>query len=208
MLDTYIKNRGITKTIIHNNNRNQIKEMKWDADYDGNVAKISLDLDNNGTHNNYHFSLDNHDLANILNVTSVNLPLERRLKRDFKKTFRNKPRVYQIEFDNIETPESTESPFIPNEETYRMDKPLSIEEVLKPVTHLSSPKQNEEFIIPMTIDENINDNFTLTPSRHHRRPRTHKSYSKVYKINRRKSSSKSSPKSKSKNRRNGFLSLL
>jgi hypothetical protein len=208
MLDTYIKNRGITKTIIHNNNRNQIKEMKWDADYDGNVAKISLDLDSNGTHNNYHFSLDNNDLANILNVNSVRMPLERRLKRDFKKTFRNKPRVYQIEFDNSETPESSESPFIPNEETYKMPKPVSIEEILKPVTHLSSPKQNEEFIIPMTIDENKEDNYTLTPRRHHRRPKTHKTYNKIYKINRRKSSSKSRRKNRTKSTRNGFLSLL
>ena len=35
MLDTYIKNRGSTKTIIHNNNHNKISEANWDVDYDG-----------------------------------------------------------------------------------------------------------------------------------------------------------------------------
>jgi hypothetical protein len=47
MLDTYIKNRGSTKTIIHYNNRNKVSLIKWDADYDGNEANISLDLNNN-----------------------------------------------------------------------------------------------------------------------------------------------------------------
>ena len=50
MQDIYIKNSGITKTLIHsnNNNKNEINEIKWDADYDGNVANISLDFNNNG----------------------------------------------------------------------------------------------------------------------------------------------------------------
>ena len=30
MLDTYIKNRGMTKTIIHSNNHNTINETNWD----------------------------------------------------------------------------------------------------------------------------------------------------------------------------------
>ena len=38
MLDTYIKNRGSTKTIIHDNNRNNVNVIKWDADYDGTEA--------------------------------------------------------------------------------------------------------------------------------------------------------------------------
>jgi hypothetical protein len=48
MLDTYIKNRGSTKTIIHDNNQNNINQINWDADYDGQNANISLDLTNNG----------------------------------------------------------------------------------------------------------------------------------------------------------------
>ena len=43
MLNTFIKNRGTTKTIIHNNNDNNVNEINWDADYDGDVANISMD---------------------------------------------------------------------------------------------------------------------------------------------------------------------
>ena len=42
MLDTYIKNRGSTKTIIHDNNKNNVNVIKWDADYDGKEANIYL----------------------------------------------------------------------------------------------------------------------------------------------------------------------
>ena len=68
MLNTFIKNTGTTKTIIHNNNKNNVNEIKWDADYDGSEANISLKLTNNGEREKYHFSLDNNDLANILNI--------------------------------------------------------------------------------------------------------------------------------------------
>ena len=61
MLDTFIKNRGITKTIIHNNNKNQVNEVNWDIDYDGNEANVSLDLNNNGNIDHYKFNLDDRD---------------------------------------------------------------------------------------------------------------------------------------------------
>jgi len=205
MLGTYIKNRGMAKTIIHNNNKNSINETKWDADYDGDVANLSLNVNTDGIKKKYHFTLDNEDLAEMLNVNSVNLPLEQRLKRDFKKSFRNKPRVYQIELGNSEpssflTPvESPKSSFVQPMEMLPMDEPMSIEELMTPVnTHLSSPKQNEEYIIPMTIDENTFDKLTLTPRRRHykkRTPKTHRVYKRL-KTTRR--SKKSHSKSHSK----------
>ena len=147
MLNTFIKNRGITKTIIHNNNTNNINEIAWDADYDGEEANISLNFINNGKRDNYHLSLDNNDLANLLNVHTVDLPLEQRLKRDFKRGA--EPKILQIELEG------------------ELEKP-----------HISSPVANEEFIVPVSIDES-SDKYTLTPRRRHRKPRTHKTY-KVY----------------------------
>jgi len=85
MLDTYIKNRGMTKTIIHSNNRNTINETNWDADYDGNVANVSLDLSKNGRNKHLDFRFTNDDLANLLTVPSVNQPIHKRLKMDFVK---------------------------------------------------------------------------------------------------------------------------
>ena len=72
MLNTFIKNRGTTKTIIHDNNHNRISEMNWDADYDGDVANISIDTESNGRTKHFDIKLDNnnpylHDL-NIYNA--------------------------------------------------------------------------------------------------------------------------------------------
>ena len=83
MLNKYIKNRGMTSTIIRENSGVHINETKWDADYDGNVAHIDLATNNNGEINKYKINLDNEDLAHMLSLPSVNMPLERRLEMDY-----------------------------------------------------------------------------------------------------------------------------
>lgn len=80
MLDTYFKNKGNTKTIVHNNGVNKIK---WAADYNGDVANISIDVDDNGTNEHYTTQLTNEDLDNILNIPSINKPIDQRLLNDF-----------------------------------------------------------------------------------------------------------------------------
>ena len=105
MLNTFIKNRGTTKTIIHNNNDNNVNEIDWDADYDGNVANISMDLTNNGNVNHYNVKLDNDDLANILNINSVKMPIHKRLEKDFKKgRFHKDPSMYNVYLDDFRSP--------------------------------------------------------------------------------------------------------
>ena len=49
MLNTFIKSKGVMKTITHNNNKTNSNEINMDADYDGNVANIKLQTNNNGT---------------------------------------------------------------------------------------------------------------------------------------------------------------
>jgi len=195
MLDTYIKNRGATKTLIYNNNRNNVNEINWDADYDGEVANISLDLQNNGRQKHYDVTLDNEDLANILNVPSVNMPLDRRLKRDFKKPY--DPNMYKIEFEELKSP-----PLMPIAPQRKSEK--TIEELLETVRqtplHISSPAPNEEFIIPVSLHNNSVDKYTLTPKRRHRKIRSHK-IRKVYKKLKSNSKSSSSKSSSSKSRK-------
>ena len=58
MLNTYIKNRGTTKTIVHNNNSNHINQMNWDADYDGDVANISVNTNTDGIREHFDIMLD------------------------------------------------------------------------------------------------------------------------------------------------------
>jgi hypothetical protein len=188
MLDTFIKNRGTTKTIIHANNRNQISEVNWDADYDGDKFNIYVDSNDNGRHKQFDVTLDNEDLANMLNISTINEPLEKRLKKDFMKSeFVHDPNVYMLELQ---------------------EKPSSIKQLLnsmEPMSsrHISSPLTNEEFIVPITINEKTSDKFTLTPRRKHKKLKTHKTH-KIYKKHK-TSSSKKSKKSSKRSRRSSSV---
>ena len=73
MLDTYVKNRGSTKTFIHNNNHSDVNEINWDADYDGNYANISLDLNQNGLTKHFDIKLNNNDLACQLRINKFRI---------------------------------------------------------------------------------------------------------------------------------------
>jgi hypothetical protein len=82
-MTTYIKNKGVTQTVFSNNNHKTRNEIKWNAAYDGDHANIKVDLNDNGKKNKYRMQLNNRDLANLLNIPSVNKPLESRLHQDF-----------------------------------------------------------------------------------------------------------------------------
>jgi hypothetical protein len=112
MLNTYIKNRGTTKTIIHNNNHNHVNSIDWDADYDGNIAHISLDTNTSGKRKHLDFYLDNDDLANILNTQSVDIPIDKRLKMDFQESYTGEPFLLELPPQNVNRISSP----LPNEE--------------------------------------------------------------------------------------------
>lgn len=99
MLDTYFKNKGITKTIVHNNGVNKVNKIKWEADYNGDVANISIDVDDNGSNEHYTTQLTNEDLDNILNIPSINKPIDQRLLNDFNIANRKQTPMF-IDFDN------------------------------------------------------------------------------------------------------------
>ena len=204
MLNTFIKSKGVMKTITHNNNKTNSNEINMDADYDGNVANIKLQTNNNGQNKDYNIKLTNDDLANILNVPSVNKPLDLRLKNDFKKTKNNyhnhktkhkrKPLIIEFEnpsfldsdynfTDNTSSlpdnlfdslPSSSSLSSSPN----NLFDSLSSSSSLNPnIMHLSSPNSKDELIIPLTIN-----NSKLNKKHKKRKHKTHK----VYKIKKRK----------------------
>ena len=181
MLNTYIKNRGITKTIIHDNNHNHVNMINWDADYDGDVANISLNTNTDGKRKHFDVTLDNEDLANILNIQSVDIPIDKRLQMDFREPS-YRPEPYLIE---LPTPE-----VLPRQ-------PKSVEELLE--RRISSPVSGEELIIPLTIDRKTKDLYTLTPHKRHKRAKSHITH-KVYKKPKSSSKSKSKTKSRTKSR--------
>jgi len=169
MLDTFIKNRGSTKTIIHNNhknrNNNAVSEINWDADYDGKVANVSVDLNSNGKTGHYDVKLNNKDLAKILNISSVNKPIDKRLKNDFKNVNFN-PNMNVIYLDDfIDEPSSLNGLAARYNPTLSLDDE-SVEEPISVIpqnpinTHISSPLTDEELFIPLTIE---------TPNKHGRR---------------------------------------
>ena len=197
MLNTYIKNRGITKTIFHDNNHNHINQIAWDADYDGDIANISLDTNTNGRQYHYDVKLNNEDLANILNIQGVNMPIHKRLQMDFKEPT-NIPEEYFIELPTYDLK--------PRQPKNNEPETSSLEDLL--TRHVSSPKTGEELIVPLTIDRKTMDKYTLTPKRRHRRLKTHVTH-RVYKKPKTKSKSRTrSSKSKSRTSRSKSTPIL
>ena len=80
---SYVQNYGMTKTIINKNNKKSQNEINWVGDYDGNLANIALTINDNGKKGNIQMQLNNDDLLNLLNVPSVQKPIDERLMDDF-----------------------------------------------------------------------------------------------------------------------------
>jgi hypothetical protein len=184
MLDTYIKSKGISKTIIHNNNRNYVNEINWDADYDGDKANIVLDLNDNNSKQHYNIELDNENLAQILNIPSIDIPLEKRLTQDFNDTQPKSPIFIGFdENDKLQTP---------------FDDDITKNTESSLFTHISSPTKNEEFFIPVSIDKKTNT------KKHRKNKKTHKKLTtskKSHKIYRNTKSMRNSLKNKKYSRR-------
>jgi len=214
MLDTYIKKQGITQTIVHDNNKSHFNQINWDADYDGDIANLSINSNVDGKRDTFNISLDNEDLANILNIPSVNMPIDKRLQLDFQEPYYRvehykpehyKPEHYKPEHykpEHYKPEHYLEFPTrftIPELEPSR--KPTTIKDTtIKELINrgISSPSPNEELIVPLTIDKKTMDDYILTPKKRHRRRKTHITH-KVYKKN--KSSSKYTSKSSNKKTR-------
>ena len=225
MLNTYIKNRGTTQTLVNNNNQKEFNQINWDADYDGQTANISFTSDTDGSKKHFDIKLDNEDLANILNIPSNSMPIDKRLQMDFNDSFRHEPKILQIEM-----PTHLKSPHLkshhlkshhlhPRRPSYLVEEPdeeeeeQSIEELLQSITpnsYLSSPLPEEELIAPISIADKTSNRFTLTPHKRHKRPKTHKTY-KVYKKPKSysiKARAIKKSKSKSKSKSSKFYTLF
>lgn len=171
MSNNFITNTGLTQTIVHNNNKTHFNELTWDADYDGNIANISVMKNSDGKKENYDITMDNNDLAKILNIPSISLPLDKRLEMDFENhALRKEPTYYTVELSNK----------LPNTRNKHNteERDLQIVPFTKSSQYLSSPLTNEEFIIPNLRKGKYT---LLKKSKHHKRKKpTHITY-KVYK---------------------------
>jgi len=113
MNQTIILNKGITETIVSDNNKIHVNSTNWKANYDGDKANILVDSASNGRHTMYKIQLDNDDLASLLQVPSDTITLDKRLLKDFKRHNKIKNRTltpYPL------TPHTHISSPLPNEE--------------------------------------------------------------------------------------------
>ena len=97
---TYMKSQGMSQIIIQKPGVNNVNQINWDADYNGEMANLNLDVNTNGKKDNFTLQLSKGDLENLLNIPSVEKPLEERLeddfliKDDFIPTLQYKPQPY------------------------------------------------------------------------------------------------------------------
>jgi hypothetical protein len=80
--DIYIQNFGSTKTRIKTKNKESEREIKWLGDYNGEEAKLQLDVINDNQRKVYNIKMNNEQLSQLLGVQPVNIPLEDRLRND------------------------------------------------------------------------------------------------------------------------------
>ena len=169
-----IKSKGFNETIIRDNNHNKRSKIDWNAHYDGEEGNILLNVNENNRKKHFDIQFNNDDLVQLLNIPSVNMPLEKRLHNDFlKKRNRSRKNRYMryepvaIEILQAPSPEPLYNNFNNNYHSYNkgrdnfmnnsLQKLLQIEpdEIFNSnpnrLTHISSPKINEELILPLTI---------------------------------------------------------
>jgi len=97
MSNIYVKNYGFTKTLIKDNKKQSKNEIKWIGDYDGQEARIEVDIEENGVKKHTMIQLDNNDIMELLSVHPVNQSLDKRLTSDFLQINETQPIVVENE---------------------------------------------------------------------------------------------------------------
>lgn len=82
-MSSYIQNYGFTKTLIQDNEYNLQNEIKWQGDYDGKIANIDVDINDNGNRELISMQLNNNDIRQLFGIQPIEVPLEKRLMNDF-----------------------------------------------------------------------------------------------------------------------------
>ncbi len=153
----------MSQTISSINGKQHVDQIKWDAGFDGENADVSFDLMKDGKTGHFNVQLDKDALAKMLNIKTVNKPIEKRLLSTFSTFGKSgaKSRVKRIpleqmiiEFDDppypllknppLEKVSATQEPN-PRE----IEVPNQLSQLLEQLTHISSPFANEKIVVPM-----------------------------------------------------------
>ena len=172
MLNTYVKNRGFTQTLVHNNNSNNFNETNWDADYDGEKANISLNIDANGKKEHMEIKMNSDELAEILNIPSDNTLLDKRLFNDFlSKRPKKEYKIIELPKDSYE--KYKKMVHFEDDNDINFVNHVNDDNIY---THISSPEPREQIILPLVIK----DSKRRKRNRSHKKVRSHDTY-KIYK---------------------------
>jgi hypothetical protein len=83
-MPSYIQNYGFTKTLFKDNDNNEFNNIvKWKGDYDGKLANLDVDINDNGNREFVSMKLNNDDIRNMFGIQPVEVSLEKRLAKDF-----------------------------------------------------------------------------------------------------------------------------
>ena len=154
-----IQNKGMSQTISSVNGKQHMDEITWDAEFDGKNADVSFDLMKDGKTGHFNVQLDNNALAKMLNIKTVNKPIERRLLSTFGKSGAKsrKKRIpleqMIIEFDDPPYPllgKVEQNPMLLEAQIEApIEVPNQLSQLLEQLTHISSPFANEKIVVPV-----------------------------------------------------------
>lgn len=83
MKNAYLSNGSAEVEYIYNGNQMKFNKTSWSGEYDGREGILDIEVEENGHLKKTHIDFTNKDLANLLNIQSVEKPLYQRLKNDF-----------------------------------------------------------------------------------------------------------------------------
>jgi hypothetical protein len=160
---------GSAKAYIQRGMQRDAKEVSWDVDYNGDNADIDLDIGSNGEMTHYKAVLSNEDLANLLNIPSVNQPLENRLQNDFLVD----RRVYKLEPVSYQRPMSMSMPMPMPIRVVRTRKhkrrPTTMSSSSRRKKTMSSSSRRKATSRPRTMRIRLNRRRSSSPSASSRR---------------------------------------
>jgi hypothetical protein len=90
MTNVFMKNKGYTKTVMVHNKKSDMEEVKWNAEYDGNVANVDMEINNNNDKQKFNVELNNDEIEELLNIPAVDKEIHTRLIHDLDNFHRHK----------------------------------------------------------------------------------------------------------------------
>ena len=79
----YIQTLGTSETNMDVNSKKSQSKLKWLGDYDGEIAKLQVDVNNDNNRKVYKFEMNNEQLSHLLGMPPVDMPLDKRLEMNF-----------------------------------------------------------------------------------------------------------------------------